>query len=625
MGQIINEMTVVFFFLLIFPVPISAQTIDSERAFALYYSGDYQTCIEEIIELKDNTPSLIHVEDIEGILYCGILSCQELNKQLQLQLDIMDEEQYRNILHHMEDLWDIEIELMNLLDSICDVYLEFDDDFKTQNKYLTLKLGIYSILATETDEKSYQKEVKTLQKKYVKEIFPKLQSSNLLPSEIMSGYTVALTLLIREGEYKKLRDYLFNMIEPWFCEQVILNNNFEKHEKLHALSIYYEIVNMMNIGLEAEYSPSDEYVSDLTGLNIRAKNFSYYLNGNKMYETHLKDSWQEIQKYLKEGEIAIEFCNAKSSDEHLFALIIDNKCKYPRLEYCGHSYWAGNDIFGFGHLLQRSGISNCHDIYYSTTEEMAFIDMGYNNITHKLHSISELLMPATKFATNPEVYTFADINYTLGDDYIDNYQAMAKGALTTSKLKGAKDELDYLRSTIPTPKLHVFDLDNATKEAFLNLSNLTIDILHISSHGYFDKDGSRDESITDLKSSLEGVTILNNCGIKLAGYNDDSDRGSISATEISQMDLSQVGLVILSACETGTGDTRLGNIYSLAEAFHTAGIRNIIATTTEVEDNDAYMFFKTFMTEIGLGHSYHDAFTAAQRSSKSPDNYIFWE
>ena len=351
---------------------------------------------------------------------------------------------------------------------------------------------------------------------------------------------------------------------------------------------------------------------------------SYYLKGNKMYKSHIQDQWQQIQKSLKDGEIAIDFCNVKQY-EHVFAFIIDNKCKYPRLEYCGHRHRVGGDFFGFYHLLQREGIKEIRHIFYSTTEEMAFIDMGENERAHKLHSISELLMPKIKSEASPTIYSFADINYWLGDSTIYDNENDVKGAITTEKLKGAKRELDFLRTSIPSYQLHFFSHDIATKEAFISITNQTFDILHVSSHGFFDKENSRKASNDDLRSSIEGITILDNCGIKLSGYNDDTESGCISATEISKLNLSNVGLVVLSACETGTGDSREGNIYSLAEAFHTAGVRNIIATTTQVEDNDAYTFFKTFMTEVTNGNSYHDSFVIAQKKSKKPGNYVFWE
>ena len=186
-------------------------------------------------------------------------------------------------------------------------------------------------------------------------------------------------------------------------------------------------------------------------------------------------------------------------------------------------------------------------------------------------------------------------------------------------------ELDYLRNVIPMEKLHVYELDEATNIAFKSLSTQSFDILHVSSHAFYNTNKSRSDSNSDLVSSIKGESVMDNCGIKLTGYNDDGNKGIITATEIASLDLSNVSLVILSACETGTGDTRGGDIYSLAEAFHLAGVRYVMATTSEVEDEDACNVFIRFINDVINGESYHDAFCSAIQTSKSPEKYILWE
>ncbi len=608
--------------LFISPSIANAQLIDLERAYSLYYAGDYETCIQEIDILRNSTRSYDN-EDIAVILYCGIQCCQAYIKQLKNNINFNNENS-SILINKIHDVLQQEYKFVRYLDVICNVRLKYAQDLKTKYRYLLLKIFYNQIIADDTEDSYFAKESKKCLKQFAKEIYPHLQNGEFSIGEIISGYSHILLYYTRNGKKKDVHDCMFNIIEPWFCNQVVNNDTISKAEKLTLLREYKSMVNLMNVLSEYE-DLSDKYINDLTSLNIRAKNMSYYLNGNEMYRDHIHDQWQQIQKVLKDGELAVEFCNAKSSDEHVFAFIFDNKSKYPKMEYCGHSYWAGRDVHGFSHLLERSGIKEYTDVYYSSIEEMAFIDMGHNDRAHKLHSISELLMPEVKSVSSPVVYSFADINFTLGDSTIYDNHTMSKGALTTEKLRGAKEELLFIKSIIPQSQLHTFEQDNATKQAFLSLSGLTFDILHISTHGYFDKEGSRVQSIDNLLSSLEGTAILDNCGIKLAGYNDDFESGYINATEIANMDLSNVGLVILSACETGTGGTQQGHIYSLAEAFHNAGVRCIIATTTEVEDDDACTFFKVFMAGVVQGISYHDSFVKAQAASRNPKHYVLWE
>ena len=59
------------------PVLLCAQ-INAEQAYSYYYSKDYATCIHNIHELTSDR-NIFRVPQIDNILYCGVLCCEEYN------------------------------------------------------------------------------------------------------------------------------------------------------------------------------------------------------------------------------------------------------------------------------------------------------------------------------------------------------------------------------------------------------------------------------------------------------------------------------------------------------------------------------------------------------------------
>ena len=58
----------------------------------------------------------------------------------------------------------------------------------------------------------------------------------------------------------------------------------------------------------------------------------------------------------------------------------------------------------------------------------------------------------------------------------------------------------------------------------------------------------------------------------------------MTADEISRMDLHQTNLVVMSACQSGLGDTTSGSTQGLMSAFSAAGVRWIVSHMWEASD-----------------------------------------
>jgi CHAT domain-containing protein len=103
--------------------------------------------------------------------------------------------------------------------------------------------------------------------------------------------------------------------------------------------------------------------------------------------------------------------------------------------------------------------------------------------------------------------------------------------------------------------------------------------------------------------------------------------GILTALEISQMDLSDTELVVLSACETALGDIRsYEGVYGLQRAFKIAGAKYLIMSLWQVPDFQTQELMTNFYASwLEEGMSIPDAFRAARKALRDayPDT-INW-
>ena len=97
----------------------------------------------------------------------------------------------------------------------------------------------------------------------------------------------------------------------------------------------------------------------------------------------------------------------------------------------------------------------------------------------------------------------------------------------------------------------------------------------------------------------------------------DGNNGIFYAHELIGLDLSNIDLLTLSACETGLGrfDT-LDNLRGLTANFFVAGVSTIIATLWEAESESSAFFFQHLYECLKIGMNKLDAYTAAQKNTK---------
>lgn len=175
----------------------------------------------------------------------------------------------------------------------------------------------------------------------------------------------------------------------------------------------------------------------------------------------------------------------------------------------------------------------------------------------------------------------------------------------------------------------------ATEGAFKQLDGTQANIVHIASHGYYIPQTQRtsvpyfsnSESTANIQDELFYSGLILSGGQKAwaeSAFKPDNNDGILTAYEISKLDLHNVSLVVLSACETGLGDDLFDGIFGLQRAFKKAGVSSILMSLWQIDDRATSEYMSLFYENLIEGSSKHDAYirTVLTMKERYPDaNY----
>ena len=189
-------------------------------------------------------------------------------------------------------------------------------------------------------------------------------------------------------------------------------------------------------------------------------------------------------------------------------------------------------------------------------------------------------------------------------------------------------------------------------------------LVHIASHGYYagasdaavqtswappaatGATGGMRNAIAGLPASREDAML--NSGIVLAGANrslrpdlapaapsagsnNSADDGYLTAKEAAQLQLEGTQLVVLSACDTASGEQQSGEgLFGLQRALSVAGARTTLLSLWKVDDAATAYFMQRYYTLLQQGKGRMEALLAVQQEFRSDpprkewSDYRFW-
>ncbi len=208
-----------------------------------------------------------------------------------------------------------------------------------------------------------------------------------------------------------------------------------------------------------------------------------------------------------------------------------------------------------------------------------------------LTSGRDLLRLKDKFASQQSPLIVADPFYGKAGKKVALTRSIDLSEFTFPGLPGTEQEAKAIENILP--QATVLTGSKATENAVKQVKKPNI--LHIATHGFFKPESNLSErNPGERNSPLQGErNVIENpllrSGLVLAGVTigqSAGDDGVLTALETTNLNLVGTKLVVLSACDTGRGDIKIGQgVYGLRRALVIAGSESQLISLWKVSDD----------------------------------------
>lgn len=202
-----------------------------------------------------------------------------------------------------------------------------------------------------------------------------------------------------------------------------------------------------------------------------------------------------------------------------------------------------------------------------------------------------------------------------------------------SPLPATQQEIEAIAGILSEEETVIQTGINASREAFLSVRRPRV--LHVATHGFFNRTVAHthppfsgnflpSQKMTDYQRS--GLLLSGAAFMEKGEDGSLNSEGIVTAWEITQMDLTQTQLVVLSACETGLGVIHhQEGVYGIQRAFLEAGAECLITSRWKVDDQATADLMVAFYRYWLGGHSLSESFSLARKEirQKNPRPYIW--
>lgn len=442
--------------------------------------------------------------------------------------------------------------------------------------------------------------------------------------------------------------------------------------------IMHESDSLKRIGMSKEIEQLDKTLSR------SAASYGVFTRSNTI-------KWEDVRNSLKDDDIAIEFYNIpiiqpsdtiqKIGGEPRYCAVILKKnyatprivplCTEIALDSCENSDLYEKDLIY--QLIWRpleKELNDVNNIYFSADRELHKIAIEYalmpdsNRICDRykifrLSSTRELAQTKKQEATNSAVL-FGGLSYDLNREQLiaesragDYHPENASRAVAMENFRYGFEDLPYTREEVDSiaedfklaknKKCQIITGAAGTEESFRALAEKRVDIIHLATHGFFwsEEDVEKRNYVSFLagvnlnqlniedESLLRSGLIFSGANIGLAGEQlpADVDDGVLTAKELSSMNLGNIDMVVMSACQSGLGETTGEGVFGLQRGFKLAGANTLLMSLWKVNDKATCLLMTKFYKHYLSGKTKREALRLAQlelRSDKIYSSPEYW-
>ena len=203
-------------------------------------------------------------------------------------------------------------------------------------------------------------------------------------------------------------------------------------------------------------------------------------------------------------------------------------------------------------------------------------------------------------------------------------------------LPGTLKEVEEIAQRFANRPRIVTDI-SGTEESFKSLAGSSTDIIHLATHGFFwsEDDARKRDYVTFLNplnnavQSPEDKALMRsglffsgaNIGLKGEALPDDVEDGVLTALELSNMNFGHVNMVVMSACESGLGETSGEGVFGLQRGFKLAGANTLLMSLWKVDDTATQLLMTEFYRNYLSGKSKQMSLHLAQQSLRNNAKY----